>query len=107
MNLRATLSLHEVSLGNSHLDLFLEQESHLITLEMETQYLDSFLREEPVPYLQKSPHRKIYLDYEVLIAQDRGNVKILWRGYWTSVWIASSGILKRRKSEVSFISSKI
>ncbi|MCX7998775.1 MAG: hypothetical protein N3A69_07460 [Leptospiraceae bacterium] len=79
---RATLSLHELS-NSKHYDLFLEKEESLITLEISFQEQEIIFSGKPLPFVLKPNHRKIYLDYEGELSQNRGRVQIIWQGFWT------------------------
>lgn len=78
---RATLSLHEL-LDSKHYDLFLEEEDFLITLEIPFLEKEFILSGNPLHFVQKENHRKLYLDYEGEISNNRGKVQIIWKGFW-------------------------
>lgn len=78
---RATLSLHEFN-NTKHYDLFLEEDELLITVEIPFIEKDLLLNGKPYRFHVKQPHRKIYLDYEGIISNDRGKIEIVWRGFW-------------------------
>lgn len=78
---RATLSLHEIG-TSKHYDLFLEKEDFLITLEIPFVEKNFLLNGNFLEFHIKNPHRKIYLDYEGEISNNRGKVQIVWQGFW-------------------------
>jgi len=90
----ATLSVHTFSSGERHLDLFLENDLDLFTLEIDFMYLDFFFQGIEIPYQKKANHRLIYLNYEGEISQNRGNVKILWKGLWQPELVLDTGKIK-------------
>lgn len=78
---RSTISSHRVDLTKEHLDIFLETETHLETYETSSEKMDELLLKK-ILCSKKNPHRKLYLDYEGYLSQDRGFVKILWKGFY-------------------------
>ena len=79
---RSTISSHRVDLTKEHLDIFLETETHLETYETSSEKMDELLIRKKILCSKKNPHRKVYLDYEGYLSQDRGFVKILWKGFY-------------------------
>ncbi len=79
---RSTISSHRVDLIKEHLDIFLETETHLETYETSSDKFDELLNQKKILCSKKNPHRKLYLDYEGDLSQDRGFVKILWKGFY-------------------------
>ncbi|MEM4271289.1 MAG: hypothetical protein QXO70_04320, partial [Candidatus Pacearchaeota archaeon] len=75
------LSLHELE-NSKHYDLFLEQEDFLVTLEISFVEKNFLLSGNFFEFHIKPPHRKIYLDYEGEISNNRGRVQVVWRGFW-------------------------
>ena len=67
---RSTISSHRVDLIKEHLDIFLETETHLETYETSSDKFDELLNQKKI------------LDYEGDLSQDRGFVKILWKGFY-------------------------
>jgi len=79
---RVTISRHTLLDKSSHLDIFFENSSdYLATYEVSTP--ESILRfSEILNCKKKHDHRKIYLDYEGEISNNRGSIKIVWRGFY-------------------------
>ena len=79
--MRATLSFHFWG-SKSHLDLFLEVENRtsLLTYSCFLDELEKFHKKEFINFTQKQDHRLLYLDYEGLVSNDRGFIKIIWKG---------------------------
>lgn len=92
---RATLSLHELS-DSKHYDLFLEETEFLLTLELPFWNKEKVLSGCSVPFQRKANHRKIYLDYEGEVSNNRGSVQIIWKGFWEKESL-------EQKSHVQFI----
>jgi hypothetical protein len=77
---RATLSRHTFLDFSFHLDLFLDTGGDsLVTYEVLTNTID-IPKFEVFSCTRKKDHRKRYLDYEGEISQQRGFLKILWKG---------------------------
>ncbi|MBP9885649.1 MAG: hypothetical protein KBF93_05110 [Leptospiraceae bacterium] len=79
---RCTISLHKVDFSNEHLDLFFEVDSMLETYETFPNKMEDLLLQKKILCSKKKPHRKIYLDYEGEISNQRGWVQILWKGIY-------------------------
>ena len=82
---RATISLHTRT-EKEHIDIFFETSSeddkNLATYQAEIQDIDRLLEGEPVKINRKADHRRIYLDFEGDISGNRGEIKILWQGFY-------------------------
>jgi len=79
---RCTISLHKVDFSNEHLDLFFEVSSVLETYETFPDKMEDLLLQKKILCSKKMPHRKIYLDYEGEISNQRGFISILWKGIY-------------------------
>lgn len=78
---RSTISCHKVDLHNEHLDIFFETPTHLETYETSCEKFAQLLDQKKIFCSKKKPHRKLYLDYEGEVSENRGFLKILWKGY--------------------------
>lgn len=77
MALRFVILEHTVN-GAAHFDLLMEVEGEdrLFTLQLENW-------PPPSKFVELEPHRRMYLDYEGEISDDRGSVKRVMSGEWT------------------------
>ncbi|MCB1177197.1 MAG: hypothetical protein KDK36_06420 [Leptospiraceae bacterium] len=83
MDFLATISLH--TQGNEkHLDIFFEKEDYLLTYESSFEFLEDFLSGKPILGIKKENHRKIYLNYQGPISKNRGDLYIVWKGFYDS-----------------------
>ena len=81
-NPRVTISEHTLPEGTSHLDIFFESDAEcLITYEVFLSS-DNLYDNKILSCIRKKDHRKIYLDYEGEISNDRGFLKILLKGFY-------------------------
>ncbi|HMV43092.1 MAG TPA: hypothetical protein PK079_09855 [Leptospiraceae bacterium] len=78
---RCTISEHRLE-KEKHLDIFFETEPHLETYEAEVDQFSLLLSQKKIFCRKKQAHRKIYLEYEGEVSANRGNIKILWKGFY-------------------------
>ena len=79
--MRCTISQHQVTIGEGHLDVFFESENVLLeTYEASLELMPGFLKGEEIVCHKKKDHRTLYLDFEGELSQNRGFIKIVWNG---------------------------
>ena len=79
--MRCTISQHQVTIGEGHLDVFFESENVLLeTYEASLELMPGFLKGEEIVCHKKKDHRTLYLDFEGELSQNRGFIKIVWKG---------------------------
>jgi hypothetical protein len=76
-----TISLHQVSPEVLHLDIFIEDQGFLLTYQTESNVWEELFLEKIVCCERVADHRLVYLSYEGSLSKNRGNVRILWRGF--------------------------
>jgi hypothetical protein len=79
---RVTISKHTLPDSSSHLDVFFENSSELLTTYEVFSPESILLVNEILECVKKQDHRKIYLDYEGEISNNRGSIKIVWKGIY-------------------------
>lgn len=80
-----TISLHEIG-EESHIDIFFEtsDKDTLKTYETQLENWKCLKNGETIICTEKQDHRAIYLNYEGEITNNRGKLKILWKGKYIS-----------------------
>ncbi len=76
-----TISLHQVKPSVSHLDIFIEYESFLLTYQTKSDVWEDLLKETVIECEMVANHRLRYLSYEGALSDGRGEVRILWHGF--------------------------
>lgn len=79
---RSTISLHKVDILSEHLDIFFESDHTLETYEASSDKFHQLLLRKKILCSKKMPHRKLYLDYEGEVSNQRGQIQILWKGFY-------------------------
>ena len=82
MDDRVTISRHTLQDKNSHLDIFFENSTELLTTYEVSTPEDILIFGEILICNKKPDHRKIYLDYEGEISNNRGSIEIVWKGFY-------------------------
>ncbi len=79
---RTTISNHQLDYTTGHLDIFFETPNYLETYEAGFEKFAELTQQRKILCSKKKPHRKLYLDYEGNLSNDRGFLKILWTGFY-------------------------
>lgn len=79
---RVTISRHSLQDKSSHLDVFFENSTDSLTTYEIFTPKSILLFSEILICNKKHDHRKIYLDYEGEISNNRGSIEIVWKGIY-------------------------